>query len=219
MVSRVAGYSSSEITSSMEQIQYARLSALAARRTQYNALGRRDRVTGGALRAVVPSQAILREPEANRLLVEAYNEAALSVRICHEWFKKFEKCDFDVEDKDRSGRPKIYEDVVWRKEEEKLLEEDSSQTQKKLALTLEVTRQAASHRLKSLGIVHKQGLPHPPHSPDIASSDYHLFRSMAHALSEQRFTSYEDIKNWVDLWIASKDKEFFSLRIRTLPER
>ncbi|GBP59020.1 Mariner Mos1 transposase [Eumeta japonica] len=41
-------------------------------------------------------------------------------------------------------------------------------------------------------------LPHPPYSPDIAPSDYHLIRSMAHALSEQRFTSYEDTKNWVD---------------------
>ncbi|GBP86641.1 Mariner Mos1 transposase [Eumeta japonica] len=38
-------------------------------------------------------------------------------------------------------------------------------------------------------------LPHPPYSPDIVPSDYHLFLSMAHALSEQRFTSYEDTKN------------------------
>ena len=28
-------------------------------------------------------------------------------------------------------------------------------------------------------------LPHPPYSPDIAPSDYYLFRSMAHGLSEQ----------------------------------
>jgi len=62
-------------------------------------------------------------------------------------------------------------------------------------------------------------LPHPPYSPDIAPSDYHLFRSMAHALSEQRFTTYEDTKNWVDTWIASKDKEFFRRGIRMLPER
>ncbi|GBP06866.1 Nuclear cap-binding protein subunit 1 [Eumeta japonica] len=54
---------------------------------------------------------------------------------------------------------------------------------------------------------------------DIAPSDYHLFRSMVHALSEQLFTSYEDTKNWVDSWLASKDKEFFRLGIRTLPER
>jgi len=37
-------------------------------------------------------------------------------------------------------------------------------------------------------------LPHPPYSPDIAPSDYHLFRSMTHGLSEQHFTSYEDTK-------------------------
>lgn len=62
-------------------------------------------------------------------------------------------------------------------------------------------------------------LPHPPYSPDIAPSDYHLFRSMAHALTAQRFTSYQDTKNWVDSWIASKDKEFFRRGIRMLPER
>ncbi|GBP37124.1 Mariner Mos1 transposase [Eumeta japonica] len=61
--------------------------------------------------------------------------------------------------------------------------------------------------------------PHPPYSPDIAPSDYHFFWSMAHALSEERFSSYEDTKKWVDLWIASKDKEFFRLEILTLPER
>ena len=51
-------------------------------------------------------------------------------------------------------------------------------------------------------------LPHPPYSPDIAPSDYYLFRSMAHG-HKQHFTSYEDTKNWVDSWIASKDKAFF----------
>ncbi|GBP67999.1 Mariner Mos1 transposase [Eumeta japonica] len=61
-------------------------------------------------------------------------------------------------------------------------------------------------------------LPHPPYSPATAPSDYHLFRSMAYALSEQRFTSYEDNRNRVDSWIYSKDKKFFRLGIRTLPE-
>ncbi|KYM83920.1 hypothetical protein ALC53_05682 [Atta colombica] len=43
-------------------------------------------------------------------------------------------------------------------------------------------------------------LPHPPYSSDIAPSDYHLFRSMTHGLSEQHFTSYEDTKNCIDDW-------------------
>ncbi|UYV78856.1 RUVBL1 [Cordylochernes scorpioides] len=39
-------------------------------------------------------------------------------------------------------------------------------------------------------------LPHPLYSPDIAPSDYHMFRSMTHGLAEQHFTSYEEAKNW-----------------------
>lgn len=62
-------------------------------------------------------------------------------------------------------------------------------------------------------------LPHPPYSPDVAPSDYHLFRSMAHDLAEQHFRSYEDVKKWIDSWIASKDEQFFRRGIRTLPER
>ena len=61
-------------------------------------------------------------------------------------------------------------------------------------------------------------LSHPPYSPDVASSDYHLFRSMAHDLADQHFRSYEEVKNWIDSWIASKDDQFFR-GIRTLPER
>ena len=36
---------------------------------------------------------------------------------------------------------------------------------------------------------------HAAYSPDLAPSDYHLFTSMSHALSKQRFGSYEDVKN------------------------
>ena len=61
-------------------------------------------------------------------------------------------------------------------------------------------------------------LPHPPYSWDVASSDYHLFRSMAHGLANQVFRSYEEVK-WIDSWIASKDDQFFRRGIRTLPER
>ncbi|KAM0729388.1 Mariner Mos1 transposase [Formica fusca] len=294
--------------------------------------------------------------EAYRLLVEAYGEAALSERSCREWFQKFKNGEFDIEDKERSGKPKVYEDA----ESEALLDQDSCQTQEELALRLGVTQQAISHRLKSLGLIQKQGnwvpyeltprnverrlftcemllarqkrkgflhrivtgdekwihydnpkrkkswgppghasklllciwcdqlgvvyyellkpnetitgavyrtqlmrlsralkekrahysrhdkvillhdnarphvaapvktyletlnwevLPHPPYSPDIAPSDFHMFRSMAHGLSEQHFTSYEDTKNWVDSWIASKDEAFSRRGIRMLPER
>ena len=58
----------------------------------------------------------------HRLLVERYNEAALIGRSCREWFQKFKNGEFHIEDKERSGKPKVYEDA----ELEALLDQDSS---------------------------------------------------------------------------------------------
>lgn len=62
-------------------------------------------------------------------------------------------------------------------------------------------------------------LPHPPYSPDLAPSDYHLFSSMGHALAEQHFDSYEEVENWVSGWFALKDEQFYWRGIHKLPER
>lgn len=62
-------------------------------------------------------------------------------------------------------------------------------------------------------------LSHPPYSPDLAPSDYHLFASMGHALKEQRFSNSEEVGNWLDSWFASKDGDFFRHGIRALPQR
>ena len=62
--------------------------------------------------------------EAHRLLEETYGEAALSERSCRELFQKFKNGEFDIEDKECSRRPKVYEDV----ELEALLDQDSRQT-------------------------------------------------------------------------------------------
>ena len=58
--------------------------------------------------------------EAHRLLVKAFDEAALSKRSCREWFQKFKNGEFDIKDKERSERPKVYEDA----ELEALLDQD-----------------------------------------------------------------------------------------------
>ena len=63
--------------------------------------------------------------EAHRLLAETYGETALSEKSCREWFQKFKNGEFDIEDKERSGRPKVYEDA----ELEALLDQESCQTQ------------------------------------------------------------------------------------------
>jgi len=50
------------------------------------------------------------------------------------------------------------------------------------------------------------------YSSDLALSDYHLFASMGHALAQQRFTSYEDVRKWLDDWfVAQKSNNFFDV--------
>ena len=40
-------------------------------------------------------------------------------------------------------------------------------------------------------------LPHPSYSPNVAPSDYHLFRSMAHGLAHLHFRFYEEVEKWI----------------------
>jgi len=53
---------------------------------------------------------------------------------------------------------------------------------------------------------------------DLAPSDYHLFRSLQHTLSGQRFANINDIKNYIDNFIVSKPKSFFEQGIRKLSD-
>ncbi|KAG5327218.1 MOS1T transposase, partial [Pseudoatta argentina] len=266
--------------------------------------------------------------EAHRILVQTYGDNALSDTTCRDWFRRFKNNDFELEDKERSGAPKKFQD----KELEQLLDEDPSQTLSELGNILQVDESTVSKRLKRLGMIQKQGhwvpyelkprttastaekkrffashrivtgdekwihydnpkrrkswgkpghastskdtgdryrlqlvrlsralkekrplyaqrhdkvilfhdnarphvakpvktyletlkwevLPHPLYSPDIAPSDFHLFRSMAHGLADRRFHSYEEAQKWIDSWIASKDMSFFRRGIHVLPER
>lgn len=91
--------------------------------------------------------------EAHRMLVEAYGEHALSETACRDWFRRFESGDFDLSNKDRGRPTKKFEDA----ELQALLDEDSTQTEKQLAETLEVAQSTISERLKAMGKIQKEG--------------------------------------------------------------
>jgi len=63
-------------------------------------------------------------------------------------------------------------------------------------------------------------LPHPPYSPDIAPSDYHVFRSLKNFLRGKQFLNDEELENGVGQYFASKlGTDFFTRGIRKLPSR
>ncbi|KAK6753505.1 hypothetical protein RB195_012849 [Necator americanus] len=52
-------------------------------------------------------------------------------------------------------------------------------------------------------------LPHPPYSPDLAPSEYHLIRSMHHGLSEKKFNNIDEVRSWVASYFDSQPTKFF----------
>jgi hypothetical protein len=40
-----------------------------------------------------------------------------------------------------------------------------------------------------------KNIPHPPYSPDLAPSDYHLFHSLANNLSDVSFNNNTEVQN------------------------
>ena len=62
-------------------------------------------------------------------------------------------------------------------------------------------------------------LPHPPYSPDLAPSDFYLFRSLQNSLSGKTFADDEQIRTRVHQFLASKPESFYRAGISRLPER
>lgn len=51
---------------------------------------------------------------------------------------------------------------------------------------------------------------HPPYSPDLAPSDFHLFPCMKRWLASQRFENDDELKNAVTGWLNSQAAEFYA---------
>ncbi|GFW35236.1 histone-lysine N-methyltransferase SETMAR [Trichonephila clavipes] len=62
-------------------------------------------------------------------------------------------------------------------------------------------------------------LPHSPYSPDLASSDYFLFRSLQNSLNGKNFNNDDDVKLYLIQFFANKNQKFYERGIMMLPER
>lgn len=78
------------------------------------------------------------------------------------------------------------------------------------------TAKKTSEKLLQLGW---EVLPHPPYSPDIAPSDYYLFKILKQHLQEKNFDDREHLKRELDNFFASKSKDFYSHGIQQLPDK
>ena len=62
-------------------------------------------------------------------------------------------------------------------------------------------------------------LSHPPYSPDLALSDYHVFRSVKNSLRGQRLGCDEAVVHAINDWFKVQEKEFFVDGVNSLVHR
>ena len=62
-------------------------------------------------------------------------------------------------------------------------------------------------------------MPHPPYSPDLALSDYYLFRSLQNHFNGKKFVSNKAVKNELIQFFTSKNQTFYESGIVKLTER
>ena len=62
-------------------------------------------------------------------------------------------------------------------------------------------------------------LPHPPYSPDLAPTDYHIFRSLQNYLAEKSFDSLEQVEVDLHQFFEAKLPSFYRDGIHLLPTR
>jgi histone-lysine N-methyltransferase SETMAR len=62
-------------------------------------------------------------------------------------------------------------------------------------------------------------LPHPAYSPDLAPSDYHLFRSLSNHLRGKHFDKPAELEKWIEDFFNQKSPDFYRSGIMDLARR
>ena len=72
---------------------------------------------------------------------------------------------------------------------------------------------------KKLAYLGFQCLDHPPYSPDLAPSNYHLFPGPKKQLKDRNFSSDADVNAAVETWLDGQPSEFFLSGLHKLEQR
>jgi hypothetical protein len=73
------------------------------------------------------------------------------------------------------------------------------------------TARATQERFQEI-LVQWELLEHPPYSPDLAPSDFHLFGPLKNHFGDKRFADDEEIETEVWKWLRQQSKDFYHLR-------
>ena len=99
------------------------------------------------------------------------------------------------------------------------LKEKRPHREKVLILHDNATPHTAKKTKEKLAELEWEVLPHPPYSPDLAPTDFKLFRSLQNHLNDNEFKSEEEIRTFLEEFIESRSSGFFVRGFTDLVER
>jgi histone-lysine N-methyltransferase SETMAR len=77
----------------------------------------------------------------------------------------------------------------------------------------------ANRKRELLRRYNREVLDHPPYSPDLAPSDFHLFGPLKKHLGGSRFSTDGEVQQAVMSWLQALDTDFFYAEMDTLVYR
>ncbi|XP_035740328.1 histone-lysine N-methyltransferase SETMAR-like [Vespa mandarinia] len=170
------------------------------------------------------------DAKAARNINKTFGKNTVNDLKAQRWFEKFRFGDFSLQNEPR-GRP---ETSVKNDALKALVETNPTVSSRELAARMEVDHTTILRHLSEIGVVKKMDkwipheltkrnkldcLNHPPYSPDLSPTDFHLFKHLELFLRAKQYENEDSLKNAISEFIDSKDQNFFKTGIYALKSR
>ena len=182
--------------------------------------------------------------EIHHQVCQVYSDNATSDSMVRKWVRMFNEGQENVHDEAWSGHPSLVNAGLVRKVNERVLTTDVSQFlichctffrfQGLYCVTLSVVvwvigkcvhdgcticSQRSTKTVQTQDFITSfkwEQMDHPPYSPDLAPSDFHLFLRLKKFLGGKRFDDDDDLNDAVQKWLTSQATTFCEEGIQKL---
>ncbi|KAJ4439167.1 hypothetical protein ANN_15124 [Periplaneta americana] len=181
----------------------------------------------------------LKPAEIYRQLKEVYGDTVMNERNLRKWCEMFNNGRTNVHDETRPGRPSLITEDRKTKVNDRILQDRRTSLDELHIAFPDISRSLLGEIVSQHLGYHKicarphtaastrelldqfgwEIFDHPPYSPDLAPSDFHLFTKLKDFLGGTRFGSDEELKKTVNTWLNELATEEYNTGILKLVNR
>ncbi|KAJ4446914.1 hypothetical protein ANN_13615 [Periplaneta americana] len=181
----------------------------------------------------------LKPAEIYRQLKEVYGDTVMNERNVRKWCEMFNNGRTNVHDETRPGRPSLITEDLKTKVNDRILQDRRTSLDELHIAFPDISRSLLGEIVSQHLGYHKicarphtaastrelldqfgwEIFDHPPYSPDLAPSDFHLFTKLKDFLGGTRFGSDEELKKTVNTWLNELAAEEYNTGILKLVNR